>query len=251
MTKTHPSIIMGNRGGKNMDIEQLKTELKKMGLNERSVHIGESPYCEECFNLIKLENGKWEIFYGEHGHKTNPRVYDTEEEAAQGLLEMIKGDEPAIFKGPGIFDHARRPDIKSPVQYKATLAVMIIFSLLGLALSIFAFVKNYCYLNALTCLFIGITVFLCVMTYCYTDKERFGRFRYWMTPIFFTLLSLFFVFICVVAFIYYINCIKDGGGLLENIACLVLVEASFGMFIGIFYHFYIGPYFKKDDTEEE
>ena len=234
-----------------MDIAQLKTELKKMWINERSVNIGDSPYYEECFNLIKLENGKWEIFYGEHGQKTNPCVYDTEEEACEGLLKMIKGDEPAIFKRPGIFDPARRPDIEYPRKYKATLGIMIFFCLLGVGLSIFAYVENYCYLNALTCLFIVITLFFCVMTFCYTDKDRYEKFEYYLTPLFFSVLILFFIFICIIAFWYFINCIRNGESLWENILALVLVEASFCMFIFIFFHFYIRPYIKKKNSEEE
>ena len=233
-----------------MDIAQLKTKLKKMGFNDRFVNIGETPYYEECFNLIKLDGGKWEIFYGEHGHKSNPRVYDTEEEACEGLFEMIKGNEPAIFNKPSIFDPARRPDIEYPRKYKATLGIMIFFCLLGAGLSVFAFVRNYCYLNALTCLFIVLTVFFCVMAYCYIDKDRYERFEYYLTPLFFTVLILFFIFICIVAFFYFINCIKEGESVLENIAALVMVEASFGMFIFIFFHYYIRPYIKKKDSEE-
>ncbi|MBP5310254.1 MAG: hypothetical protein J6Z05_06630 [Lachnospiraceae bacterium] len=234
-----------------MDIAQLKTELKKMGFNDRSVHIGESPYCEECFNLIKLDGGKWEIFYGEHGQKTNPRVYDTEEEACEGLLKMIKGDEPAIFNKPSIFDPVRRPDIEYPGKYKATLGIMIFFCLLGAGLSIFAFVRNYCYLNALTCLFIVLTAFFCVMAYCYTDKDRYEKFEYYLTPLFFSILILFFIFICIVAFLYFIKRIKEGESLLENIASLVMVEASFGTFIFIFFYFYIRPYIRKKDSEDK
>ena len=78
-----------------MDFERirkgLRNEIKKTGISERMVHIGDRPIFDERFNLIKREDGKWEVFYGERGQKTNPEVYDTEEEASRALIQRIKG----------------------------------------------------------------------------------------------------------------------------------------------------------------
>lgn len=63
--------------------------LRRMGIPDHIVLIGVTPYCEECFNLLKREDGKWEVFYGERGQKTNPRVFDTFEEAGDDLISRL------------------------------------------------------------------------------------------------------------------------------------------------------------------
>ena len=64
-------------------------KLKELGLDPGFVNIGERAYCDECFNLLSREDGKWEVFYGEHGQKTNVRIFETEEKAAEALLEIL------------------------------------------------------------------------------------------------------------------------------------------------------------------
>ena len=84
-----------------MDIEQLKQEIKKTGMKDRYIHIGTSPCCDDCFNLIKRQDGKWEIFYGERGQKVNLRVYITEEEATDVFLKLIqKNTAPYVARYP-------------------------------------------------------------------------------------------------------------------------------------------------------
>lgn len=73
-----------------MNIEVLMDEIRKTGMHESFVNIGDRACCDECFNLISRPDGKWEIFYGEHGQKTNLRVYDSEEEAADAFLKLMK-----------------------------------------------------------------------------------------------------------------------------------------------------------------
>ncbi len=83
-----------------MDFERISKEiLKATGIYERALNVGEIPFYEECFNLIKREDGKWEVFYGERGQKTNLEVYDTEEEASRALIQRIKGKSLPRQKG--------------------------------------------------------------------------------------------------------------------------------------------------------
>ena len=74
-----------------MDSEMLREELKRLGIDERSANLGGDAYCEECFNLLRRPDGRWEIFYGERGQKTNVRIFDTEEEASKALLKLLRG----------------------------------------------------------------------------------------------------------------------------------------------------------------
>ena len=72
-----------------MNSAMLLEEIKKLGVDQRSVNIGDEAYCDECYNLLRRKDGKWEVFYGEHGQKTNVRVFDTEEKASESLLEIL------------------------------------------------------------------------------------------------------------------------------------------------------------------
>ncbi len=100
-----------------MDFERIrKTILKATGIYERALNVGEIPFYEECFNLIKREDGKWEVFYGEHGYKSNLKEYDTEEEASRALMQRIKGKRLPRQKGSlHFFDRwkRRRQDTKN------------------------------------------------------------------------------------------------------------------------------------------
>lgn len=70
-------------------IRAFHKRLRRMGIPDHIVLIGVTPYCEECFNLLKRDDGKWEVFYGERGQKTNPRVFDTFEEAGDDLISRL------------------------------------------------------------------------------------------------------------------------------------------------------------------
>lgn len=72
-----------------MNVEELKQEIERKNLDTRFINIGSRGNFDECFNLLELEDGRWEIFYGEHGQKTNPVVYDTQEAAVDAFLKDI------------------------------------------------------------------------------------------------------------------------------------------------------------------
>ena len=72
-----------------MTVEKLEEEIERRKLNTSFINIGDRGNFDECFNLLSRDDGKWEIFYGEHGQKTNPVVYDTEEEAAEAFLRDV------------------------------------------------------------------------------------------------------------------------------------------------------------------
>ena len=70
-------------------IRDLHKRIRRRGVSDFCYIIGTTPYCEECFNLLKREDGKWEVFYGEHGQKSNPKVFDTFEEAGDDLISRF------------------------------------------------------------------------------------------------------------------------------------------------------------------
>ena len=72
-----------------MDIDSLRKEIRKTGLDLEEVNIENKPYLEDHCNMIKSQNGKWEVFYGEHGQKRDLCIYETKEEAADALLKLV------------------------------------------------------------------------------------------------------------------------------------------------------------------
>ena len=72
-----------------MDMERLKVEFRKIGIKEKNVHIGDEPFLEERYNMIKQPDGNWEVFFAERGQKTDLCKCETEAAAADALLELI------------------------------------------------------------------------------------------------------------------------------------------------------------------
>lgn len=81
-------------------IPEIRKSICKSGIPDGFLHIGETPFCEECYNLLKLPDGKWEAFYGEHGTKTNPRVFDSIEKAAEYIKKGCSGEIQKNWKRP-------------------------------------------------------------------------------------------------------------------------------------------------------
>ena len=72
-----------------MTIAELEQEIERRGLDTSCINIGERGSFDECFNLLIRGDGRYEIFYGERGQKTNPIVYETEDEAAKAFLKDV------------------------------------------------------------------------------------------------------------------------------------------------------------------
>ena len=73
-----------------MHIEHVTEEIKKAGIPEKLVYIGEMPMYDERYNLIKRQDGKMEVFFGEKGCKTNLQIFECEEKAIDAFLERLK-----------------------------------------------------------------------------------------------------------------------------------------------------------------
>ena len=80
-----------------MKVQELEAKIEEKRIDKRFINIGTRGNFDECFNLIRREDGKWEMFYGEHGQKSNPVVFDTEEEACDAFWEDIKD---TVYRDP-------------------------------------------------------------------------------------------------------------------------------------------------------
>ncbi len=72
-----------------MKREELKKRLQEMGIREGTYNLDGIGRDDERFNLI-YENGQWTVYYGEHGQRTNPKSFSSEEEACDYLLEKLE-----------------------------------------------------------------------------------------------------------------------------------------------------------------
>ncbi|MBO4688033.1 MAG: hypothetical protein J5636_05925 [Clostridiales bacterium] len=88
-----------------MTIRELEKRLEEEHYDLRALNISKCANYDERFNLLIRDDGNWEIFYGEHGQKTNPRVFDNEEEAADAFYEIVRTN---ISKS--LFPKRKRPD---------------------------------------------------------------------------------------------------------------------------------------------
>lgn len=130
-----------------MTIKELKKRLEEEHYDLRALNIGKIANCDEYFNLLIREDEKWEIFYGEHGQKTNLRVFDNEEEAADAFYEIVRTN---ISKT--LFPKRKRPDKLTRFERfdggmigrrdKITLGLIHFCLLLGTLLAVFCVLTN-------------------------------------------------------------------------------------------------------------
>lgn len=154
----------------NMNIKQLEDELETWGLDYRNINIGDRPYYDECFNLIHRTDGSWEIFYGEHGQKTNPQVFEDEEEACYAFYELIRKnmggpkleDKPEYWKG-----YQRNA---SKFQLRFITGIFIFGVLMGVAGLIYQIVTSDT--GMMFWIWIGWIIVFGILTYCSLNERR-------------------------------------------------------------------------------
>ena len=70
-----------------MNIGELMTELNALNIPKDAYSVTEEFPIERC--CIAKNNGKWEVYYSEHGTKSDLRVFDSEELACDYFLNWI------------------------------------------------------------------------------------------------------------------------------------------------------------------
>ena len=73
-----------------MSIKELEQRIDNAKLDRRGINIDTSPNYDERFNLYIRPDGKYAVFYGEHGFPTNQQLFDTEEAAADALWAELE-----------------------------------------------------------------------------------------------------------------------------------------------------------------
>lgn len=160
-----------------MNIKQLESEIESWGLDNRNINIGRRGSYDECFNLIHRNDDLWEIFYGEHGQKTNPQVFNDEEDACNAFYQLLKknlhgtklADKPAYWKG--YQKHATR------FQLKVITGIFIFSALIGL------FIIGYqIYTGDFGMMFwigAGWTIVFGFLAYCSLNERRSEKFEFY------------------------------------------------------------------------
>ena len=73
-----------------MTISELEKKIDKAGLDKTRINIGKNPMYDGQYNLYMRSDGKFAVFYGEHGFPTNQQLFDTEEAAADALWAELE-----------------------------------------------------------------------------------------------------------------------------------------------------------------
>lgn len=90
-----------------MNIKQLEEEIESLGIDQNNINIGVRGRYDGCFNLLHRKNGKWEIFYGEQGKKSDAQIFNTQKEACDAFAKLLRQylnekeleDKPKYWKG--------------------------------------------------------------------------------------------------------------------------------------------------------
>lgn len=225
-----------------MKTGKLLKELERLGINTSNINIGGSVSYNDCFNLVQMQDGKWEFSYYENSQKIFQKIFDTEDDAAEYLLEQVKNQ--AQITDTKVKRKLLRPhkDTK-PFQYYFILGFIILCALFGLFFVIIMPVTHS--MNWTFWFFIGWTVFFAFLAFCWAKQKRYWKLEYIATPIIFTLFSLGCIAVMVIAFIYLWHEIACGADVVTNIIALVMAEASFGAFAWIFFHFFVQEYVER------
>ena len=174
-----------------MNIRQLKKEIDKLGIDKRNCRIGDRGYYDGRFNLIRHDNGKWEIFYGERGLKKNQSVYDSEGEACEAFLKLLNSklgskeseDKSRYWKG------YRKRSIHE--QHVIAICLFILSILLGLFFAGYqACLRQF---NFVFWFFVIWVLFFGTLLFCWLNDRTYELFEHITTPLVFGLLILGFV----------------------------------------------------------
>ncbi len=71
-----------------MNTAELRKKLLELGIDEYAFVINGKPNYE-C-TCIQEKNGKWEVFYYERGDILDKKVFETENEACEHMLQSMK-----------------------------------------------------------------------------------------------------------------------------------------------------------------
>lgn len=224
-----------------MTKRSLKRYIEKVKVKPDHVNLGGPPAFNNCFNVIKLKNGKWEVFYGRYGLKDHRMVYREEGDAYDGLFRLIELIKRDVESGDKYAYEGHYRDNTIPFQYKFILGIFVTAILLGLFFIIWTLVTNSP-IDWMFYFFIGWVAFYLILSFCWVKPERYAKFEYYLTPIMYGIITLFFIFVMLAGFAYEIPLIAKGGDITENIFALIMVEITFGAFAVCLYHFFIQRY---------
>lgn len=223
-----------------MKIEQLEFKLKKLGIDKNNYRIGERGYYDGRFNLIRHDNGKWEIFYGTRGVKKDQSVYDSESEACEAFLELlkIKTGSKELEDKPGYWKGYRKRSIRE--QHILGICLFILSILLGLFLAGYQiYIRE---INLVFWFFVIWVLFFGALLFCWLNDRAYEHFEHIATPVVFGMLILGFVATMIAAPFYIIPEIQSGEIGKDYYFSLAVGELVMGAAVWAFYYFFVKEY---------
>jgi hypothetical protein len=77
-----------------MNLTGLETILRERNVNPLAYSLG-GGLPNEKYTLDHI-GSKWSVYYSEHGHRNNERIFDSEDEACNYLLDVLLNDSSAL-----------------------------------------------------------------------------------------------------------------------------------------------------------
>lgn len=71
-----------------MDKKEFVKLAKKKGIPNFLYNLEGTGRNDERFCIV-TDNGKWNVFYADHGHRTIDKYFDTEDEALRFMLDTL------------------------------------------------------------------------------------------------------------------------------------------------------------------
>jgi len=219
-----------------MNIRQIQNEIETWGIDPKNINIGDYGYYEDKYNLIHRKDGKWEIFFGQHGQeKIDQRLFDTEEEACDAFLKLLRENinSKTLSDRPKYSKRYRRN--MSLFQYRFILGIFIFGAVFGVIIA--GVQLYYGGPNWILWFWLGWIAFFVAFAVCWKNERTYELFEEIAGFMIFALLSLAFIAVIIGAPIYFIPRIISGEESKEYILSLIIAEPCLGATVVGFYHF--------------
>lgn len=159
-----------------MTIKQLEEEIESLGIDQNNINIGVRGRYDGCFNLLHRKNGKWEIFYGEQGKKSDAQIFNTQKEACDAFAKLLRQylnekeleDKPAYWKG-----YRRNA---TPFSRNFLTGLFVFGALMGVAGAGYQIYLGE--INYMFWIFIGWAIVFALIAYFTRDDRRNEMFEY-------------------------------------------------------------------------
>ena len=226
-----------------MKLNKLLQEIESLGIDPNNINISTDSRgaFDGRYNLVKRKPGFWEVFYGDKGTKVNAQRFETEDEACNYFLHILRYnlDKQELADKPAYWQGYRKRSFS--FSYWCTFGIFIFSILMGLF-----FLGYQIYQGDINWMFwywIGWIIVFGIIAFAWLDNRRYELFEYISKPVIFGIFIIFLGFVMVYGAIYLVPEIMAGD--MNSLGTLITCEICCGAGIVCFYIFFIKEYVNK------